>query len=242
LESRRIFRRRITTKSGGIIFKTLEEKEEKMKRFVKLVLIIIFAFLIGRGIRLTYDIQNSKLNSVLIEAQSIRLFSSGFVIGTGVVIDSNGTIITARHCVEGMLGIQITLDGKPYLIDPNKVVLDKDSDIALIRTGIKTKHFAKFENSDELSWGSIVYAIGTAEGIFDNYTAIGYLYRNNFRRMSFGDNCYLMTRLNSFPGMSGGGVYHWGKLIGLLTAGYDGYTFVISEREVRKFLQEIKYE
>jgi hypothetical protein len=213
-----------------------------MKRFVKLVLIIIFAFLIGRGIRLTYDIQNSKLNSVLIEAQSIGLFSSGFVIGTGVVIDSNGTIITARHCVDGMINVNVTLNGKQYVIDPNNIILDKDSDLALIKLGVKTKHFAKFENSDKLGYGNIVYAIGTAKGIIDNYTTIGYIYKNKFYRMFLDGDCYLMIRLKCFSGMSGGGIYHWGKLVGILTAGEIDYTFAISEREVRKFLQEIKYE
>lgn len=210
-----------------------------MKKFLLILTLILFLGFSTWFGNLYSDIQQAKQNSVLIEGTILSFWGKLHIIGTGVVIDSNGSIITAKHCVEDINDLQITLDGVIYYPDSNDIFLDSDSDIALIKLKNQTSEFAVFGNSNDLSCGNIIYGIGTAKGIFDNNLSLGYIYKNHFKRLFFGNNDFIMAKMKIFVGCSGGGVYRYNKLIGIMIASNDGYSFIISEEEIQKFIEEI---
>lgn len=212
-----------------------------MKKKILTVLLAVFFTLTiifaHWSTNLYLDISHSQGCNVLVETKEWRSYG----IGSGVIIDSNGTIITAKHCVEGVDKLRVTLpDGTAYDVnDVNNVYLDENSDIAIIKLGISTPEFVQLGDPNNLGYGTIIYGIGNAKGIWDNEFFIGYIYKNPFRRMFLGDNDYIFTKMKVYPGCSGGGLYYYGKLVGIITNGGD-ITFAISVNEVKEFLRELE--
>jgi putative serine protease PepD len=86
-------------------------------------------------------------------------------IGTGIVLTSDGYVLTNRHVVEGSQSLKATLaDGSEY---PASVVTTSDTqDLALVKvdaTGLKP---ATIGNSDEIKVGQTAIAIGSPLGTF----------------------------------------------------------------------------
>ncbi len=216
-----------------------------MKKLITILfLIVVFTFAIV-SVRLCHDISQSKLNSVLIEGTKSTMFGEGFIIGTGVKLDKYGMILTAKHCVSEVNDLTVTMDGITYNINPEMIRVDKDSDIAVILLNVKVNHFATLGESDSLSYGSIVYSIGNSQGVWDNICNLGWVVKNNYHRRFLGESEYLMLSLDAKSGCSGGGIYSWGKLIGIVNSGIgdnEHITFSVTENEIRKFLNEVRNE
>jgi len=86
-------------------------------------------------------------------------------IGTGIVLTSDGYVLTNRHVVEGSQSLKATMaDGTEY---PAEVVTTSNTqDLALVKvdaTGLKP---AKIGNSDEIKVGQTAIAIGSPLGTF----------------------------------------------------------------------------
>ncbi|MFD5265186.1 S1C family serine protease [Streptomyces sp. NPDC058335] len=97
--------------------------------------------------------------------------SSGSSTGSGVIITSDGEILTNNHVISGASSIKVsTSDGKEYTA---KVVgTDSKKDLALIKlenaSGLKT---ATLGNSDGVKVGDTVVAIGSPEGLTGTVTS-----------------------------------------------------------------------
>ncbi|PWI16448.1 serine protease [Streptomyces sp. Act143] len=97
--------------------------------------------------------------------------SNGSSTGSGVIITSDGEIITNNHVISGATSIKVsTSDGKEYTA---KVVgTDSAKDLALIKlegaSGLKT---ATLGNSDGVQVGDTVVAIGSPEGLTGTVTS-----------------------------------------------------------------------
>jgi S1-C subfamily serine protease len=185
-------------------------------------------------------IDNAKKANVLIETTVVDPFwGTGYVIGSGVIISDNGLVVTAKHVVEDSLSIQIMLsDGEIVQVDTNSVYLDPDTDLAVIDINSVTPYSVKIGTADKYDY---IFGIGTANGIIDNSLSLGYIYNESFHRLFFGDNEMLFMTMKIYPGCSGGGVYHWNKLVGIMVASDGGYnSFAVSSTEIEKFLRELK--
>ncbi|MFC8584279.1 S1C family serine protease [Streptomyces sp. NPDC057217] len=97
--------------------------------------------------------------------------NSGKSTGSGVIITSDGEIVTNNHVISGASEITVRLDdGKTY---PAEVVgTDPDKDLALIKlkgaSGLKA---ASLGNSEDVKVGDEVVAIGSPEGLTGTVTS-----------------------------------------------------------------------
>ncbi len=149
-----------------------------------------------------------------------------FSLGSGVIIDEDGYILTNLHVVRRASRIQIKLwDGREYDAEP--CVYSETTDIALLK--LKTKPGEKFKAiqlaaDDDLLLGETVIALGNPFGLGGSVTR-GILSAKN-RRRSTGDEPlemqdWLQTDAAINPGNSGGPLVNLrGELIGLNVAVY----------------------
>ena len=163
-------------------------------------------------------------------------------LGSGVIVEANGTIITNNHVVDGADDIKIALsDGREF---PCKVVLKDDRvDLAVLKIDTKEQlPMLPIGNSDTLEVGDLVLAIGNPFGVGQTVTSgiVSALARNQVKNeVGF----FIQTDAAINPGNSGGALMNMkGELIGLNTAifsqsgGSNGIGFAIPANLVRVFL------
>src|ERR1700752_1164036 len=95
-------------------------------------------------------------------------------LGSGVIVDAKGYILTNRHVVEKADRIRVKLqDDPPGVLHDAKVVgLDTETDLAVIKIdGDKTLPTAKLGNSDSMQVGDWVLAVGSPFGLSETVTA-----------------------------------------------------------------------
>ncbi len=84
--------------------------------------------------------------------------------GSGVIIDSNGYLVTNNHVIDGASRVQVNLkDGRSY--QGEVVGVDPATDVALIRVDAPNLPAAGLGDSEQLKVGQIVLAIGNALGL-----------------------------------------------------------------------------
>ncbi|CAH0340481.1 DegQ family serine endoprotease [Rhizobium sp. CECT 9324] len=165
-------------------------------------------------------------------------------LGSGVIVESNGTVITNNHVIEGADDIKVALaDGREF---PVKVVLKDDRlDLAVLRFETKeTLPFLPIADSDKTEVGDLVLAIGNPFGVGQTVTSgiVSALARNQVTEGDFG--FFIQTDAAINPGNSGGALVDMkGELIGINTAifskggGSNGVGFAIPANLVRVFLE-----
>jgi serine protease Do len=142
--------------------------------------------------------------------------------GTGVIIKSNGTIITNAHVVKDMEHIVVvTYDGKQY--SGRTTHLDEESDLALVRieaTGLKEAVFAP--KADTLV-GETVIAIGTPISFsLRNSVTVGVI--SGLDRSLNSTYRLLQTDAAINPGNSGGALVNLkGEVVGINTLKFTDY-------------------
>ncbi|MDP4593495.1 MAG: S1C family serine protease, partial [Beijerinckiaceae bacterium] len=86
-------------------------------------------------------------------------------LGSGVIVDPSGLIVTNNHVIDGMTEVRVALSDRREL-EAEVVLRDKRTDLAVLR--IKTgKNFPAipFGNSDTLEVGDLVLAVGNPFGV-----------------------------------------------------------------------------
>ncbi len=137
-------------------------------------------------------------------------------LGSGVVIDANGTILTNNHVVEGADKITVAMsDNKTY--EAKVVGTDVPSDLAVIKIEAANLPFLTLGNSDSVRVGDIVLAIGNPLGIGQSVTS-GIISAKG-RRTGLSDGSFedfLQTDAAINRGNSGGALVNLnGELIGI---------------------------
>ena len=91
-------------------------------------------------------------------------------MGSGVIVNADGTILTNAHVVDGADKVTVLLnDNKSY--DAKVVGVDKPSDLAVVKIDAQNLPFLTLGNSDQVRVGDIVLAIGNPLGIGQSVTA-----------------------------------------------------------------------
>ncbi|KRB53248.1 serine protease [Rhizobium sp. Root708] len=164
-------------------------------------------------------------------------------LGSGVIVEANGTIVTNNHVVDGADDIKVALsDGREF---PCKVVLKDDRvDLAVLKIDTKeTFPTLPIANSDGVEVGDLVLAIGNPFGVGQTVTSgiVSALARNQVVKNEFG--FFIQTDASINPGNSGGALMNMkGELIGINTAifsrggGSNGIGFAIPANLVKVFL------
>jgi serine protease Do len=156
-------------------------------------------------------------------------------LGTGMIIDEQGHILTNNHVVAGASKISVLLaDGQSY---PGKVVgTDPKTDLAVIQISANEKlPTVTFGDSDKIEQGDWVVAIGHPRGLNETVTQgiISAKHRSGvLNPTSYQD--YLQTDAAINPGNSGGPLLNLeGQVIGVNAAietqsgGFEGIGFAI---------------
>jgi serine protease Do len=145
-------------------------------------------------------------------------------MGSGVIIDPSGIVLTNNHVVQGGGTIKVRLhDGRE--LDATDVKLDPKSDLAIFRLKGVTKQDklepAKFGNSDEAQVGDWVLALGGPFGLEGTVTAgiISAKGRSNLGIARGLRESFIQTDAAINPGNSGGPLVNLdGEVIGINTA------------------------
>jgi S1-C subfamily serine protease len=152
--------------------------------------------------------------------QLLRVFPTEGV-GSGVIIDKKGHILTNYHVIDKADKLTITTnDGN--LFDGFVVGADKPTDLAII--GIKSKEafsFAELGNSENLKLGQIVIAIGNPFGLTGGPTITAGIISSLNRKLQFENGILELIQTDAAinPGNSGGPLIDSsGKVIGINTA------------------------
>jgi serine protease Do len=153
------------------------------------------------------------------EAGTIRQRS----LGSGVIVDSKGYIVTNRHVVEKADRIRVKLqDESPAAPghDAKLIGMDQETDLAVIKIDIdRPLPAAKLGNSDGMEVGDWVLAIGSPFGLQETVTAgiVSAKGRNIVPNRQF--QSFIQTDAAINPGNSGGPLVNMaGEVIGINTA------------------------
>jgi serine protease Do len=143
--------------------------------------------------------------------------------GSGVIIQSNGYILTCAHVVEDASSIKITLkSGKTYTA--KLIGTDSDNDLAVIKITATGLTAATYGNSSKLEVGDSVVAIGNALGELSNTATTGIVSALD-RELTINNQklTLLQTDASVNPGNSGGGLFDSsGNLIGIVESKSTG--------------------
>ena len=138
-------------------------------------------------------------------------------LGSGVVVNADGTILTNNHVVEGADKITVAMsDNKTY--EAKVVGTDVPSDLAVIKIEATNLPFLTLGNSDSVRVGDIVLAIGNPLGIGQTVTAGIISAKGRTTGLSDGQNFedFLQTDAPINRGNSGGALVNLnGELIGI---------------------------
>jgi serine protease Do len=158
-------------------------------------------------------------------------------LGSGVIVDKRGYILTNNHVVEQATKVQVQLDGDTNKYTAKVVGVDEDTDLAVIKIeASKELPTAKLGNSDGVQVGDWVLAIGSPFGLNATVTAgiISAKDRGGIGGAGHQFQRFLQTDAAINPGNSGGPLVDLsGQVIGINTAiitgsrGYEGVGFAL---------------
>jgi len=155
-------------------------------------------------------------------------------LGSGVIVDKAGFILTNNHVVEQATKIQVQLNGDTTRYTAKVVGIDEDTDLAVIKIDAhKDLPIAKLGNSDGVQVGDWVLAIGSPFGLQATVTA-GIISAKDRGGIGHQFQRFLQTDAAINPGNSGGPLVDLaGQVIGINTAiitgsrGYEGVGFAL---------------
>ena len=170
--------------------------------------------------------------------------------GSGVIIRSDGYIVTNNHVVANATEVTVTLNNnKTY--DATVVGTDPATDVALIKIDEKNLPVLQFADSDKLRLGEWVLAIGSPLGAELRSTITAGIVSAKGRSMpnydgEFKIESFIQTDAAVNPGNSGGAlVTKTGELVGINTAivsttgSYTGYSFAVPSNIVKKVVSDL---
>jgi len=170
-------------------------------------------------------------------------------LGSGVVVDSKGYIVTNRHVVEKADRIRVKLPDDPptVLHDAKLIGSDQETDLAVIKIDLdRPLSIAKLGNSDGMQVGDWVLAIGSPFGQVGTVTAgiVSAKGRNIVPLRQF--QSFIQTDAAINPGNSGGPLVNMaGEVIGINTAiltdtnAYAGVGFALPSNTVANVYNQL---
>jgi Do/DeqQ family serine protease len=162
-------------------------------------------------------------------------------LGSGVLVDPSGLIVTNNHVIEGADQVKVSLADKREF-EAQIVLKDTRSDLAVLRIGDKHERFTAIElaDSDALQVGDVVLALGNPFGVGQTVThgIVSAVARTQVGITDY--QFFIQTDAAINPGNSGGALVDTaGRLVGINTAifsrsgGSQGIGFAIPVNMVR---------
>jgi len=168
--------------------------------------------------------------------------------GSGVIIDSEGYIITNNHVVQNARSVQVELsDGRTFSADI--VGIDALTDLAVLKTDAIDLPYARLGDSSQLAVGDWVVALGNAlgEGIS---AAEGIVSRLNVSVSVRGNTLWDLIQTTSAinPGNSGGPLVNMrAEVVGVTSVkvaeiGVEGMGYAISINSAKPIIEELIHQ
>ncbi len=175
--------------------------------------------------------------------------SYGASSGSGVIVSSDGFIVTNNHVIEDGNKYEITLnDHREY--EAKLIANDPSTDLALLKIDEKDLPYLIFGNSDSLSVGEWVMAVGNPFNLESTVTAGIVSAKGRSIDILEGEytiESFIQTDAAVNPGNSGGALVNTnGELVGINTAiitrsgKYEGYSFAIPSTLVQKVIKDLR--
>ncbi|TXK50876.1 Do family serine endopeptidase [Pontibacter qinzhouensis] len=172
--------------------------------------------------------------------------------GSGVIIASNGYIVTNNHVIDRADKIEVVMDDK-RTFEAKLVGTDPTTDIALLKIEEDKLPVVRYGNSDDLQVGEWVLAVGNPMNLTSTVTAgiVSAKGRNiNILRTSANKDMsiesFIQTDAAVNPGNSGGALVNLnGDLVGINTAiasqtgSFAGYSFAVPSAIVSKVVDDL---
>ena len=165
--------------------------------------------------------------------------------GSGVIISSDGYIVTNNHVVEGADELTVTLnDNREF--SARIIGTDKSTDLALIKVNAKDLPTLPIANSDNVKVGEWVIAVGNPFGLNNTVTA-GIISAKARSLGANGVESFIQTDAAINAGNSGGALVNTqGELVGInamlysQTGSYAGYGFAFPTSIMNKVVDDLK--
>lgn len=169
-------------------------------------------------------------------------------LGSGVIVNSQGLILTNHHVIESADEIEVALsDGRTL---PARIVgTDPETDLAVLKVNVRNLPAITFAQPGNISIGDVVLAIGNPFGVGQTVTQgiISALGRNHLGINTFEN--FIQTDAAINPGNSGGALIDTeGNLVGINSAIYSrnggsmGIGFAIPVSLVKQVMEQIIHQ
>ena len=169
-------------------------------------------------------------------------------LGSGVIVDGSGLVMTNNHVIEGASEVKIALADKREF-EAEVLLKDARTDLAVLRVKDGREKFTAIDlgNSDELQVGDVVLALGNPFGVGQTVThgIVSALARTQVGITDY--QFFIQTDAAINPGNSGGALVDLaGRLVGLNTAifsrsgGSQGIGFAIPVNMVKVVIASAK--
>ncbi|EAI3905691.1 MULTISPECIES: DegQ family serine endoprotease [Campylobacter] len=167
-------------------------------------------------------------------------------LGSGVIISSDGYIITNNHVIEDAEKITVNLPDSSTEYKAKLIGADPKTDLAVIKIEAKNLPAVVFADSDKLLEGDVVFALGNPFGVGSSVTSgiISALNKNNIGLNQYEN--FIQTDASINPGNSGGAlVDSRGALVGINSAilsrsgGNNGIGFAIPSNMAKSIAQKL---
>lgn len=183
---------------------------------------------------------------------TLNFFRSGSIgasSGSGVIISSDGYIVTNNHVIEEGDEYKVTLNDKREF-DAELIGTDPSTDLALLKIRAKELPYLGFGNSDSLLVGEWVLAVGNPFNLESTVTAGIVSAKGRSIDILEGQDrieSFIQTDAAVNPGNSGGALVNTqGALVGINTAiitrsgRYEGYSFAVPANLAEKVLSDLQ--
>ena len=168
-------------------------------------------------------------------------------LGSGVIVDSSGLVITNNHVIENMNEVKVALADRREF-EAQIVLRDQRTDLAVLKlNNVSDLHVLELGDSERLEVGDIVLAIGNPFGVGQTVTQgiVSALARTQVGVTDY--QFFIQTDAAINPGNSGGALVDMaGRLVGMNTAifsrsgGSHGIGFAIPSTMVRAVIESAR--
>ncbi len=200
-----------------------------------------------------------KVSKSVVNIASVRMMQDQLFrvfpvqgVGSGIIIDNRGHILTNNHVIDGTDRLRVTLDNSKQ-VNAKVVGTDEETDLAVVRAKpleIYNNDEVKFQpanlgNSDELKVGQIVMALGNPFGLTGGPTVTAGIISSLNRNVQFENGILELVQTDAAinPGNSGGPLINTkGEVVAINTAKIpygQGIGFAVPINTVKSILTDL---
>lgn len=165
--------------------------------------------------------------------------------GSGVIISSDGYIVTNNHVINNATDIAIVLNNKKEY-KAKLIGTDPTNDIALIKIDAKDLPYVTFGDSDHIKVGEWVLAVGNPYNLTSTVTAGIVSAKGRDLDGNGSVDSFIQTDAAVNPGNSGGALVNTrGELVGIntaissMTGSFVGYSFAVPSNIAKKVIEDL---